>query len=259
MIFTGPPALTVNIMKNIENSSIVVQWDAVNDFLRTTFVVTWEWYHEREHGFSSAVVIHQSSYTITGLTLDAVYTITVTAANKCGQGPEFRTHISLSADTTSTTSSISPTVTASTNPMTIMSTANPASTTAVTSSNTITVSTTTSIAQDSANSWMNSSTTTANSITTTVIRDNDTTSSTTKTTSLNTIETSPSANITTAFNSDTTTTATGVVKTSNAAVTTTAITTIIVVSCTPTAMFGNPADTNSKFSCTYMINDSIFI
>ena len=29
----GPPALTVNIMKNIENLSIVVQWDIVDDSL----------------------------------------------------------------------------------------------------------------------------------------------------------------------------------------------------------------------------------
>ena len=243
--FTGPPPLTVNIMINVENSSIVVQWDAVDDFLLTTYTVTW--INESEHNLHAATPREQTSYTITGLTLDTVYIITVAAANRCGTGPEFITSISLSADTTSTTSSISPTVTASNNPMTIMSTANPNTATAATSSNTITANTTTSIAHHSTNGLINPSATTTNLMTTTVIRDTDTTSSTTKTTSLKTINVSPSAIITTAItNTDTTTTTTRVAKKSNVAVTTTATTTITVVSCTPTAMFGNPADTTSK-------------
>ena len=111
----------MNITKNITDSSVVVQWNEVEDYLlTTTYTVTWT--SERDYIFQAATLIEQSSYTITGLTLDTVYTITVTATNKCGGGPEFATSISFSADTTSTTSSISPTVTASTNPMTIMST-----------------------------------------------------------------------------------------------------------------------------------------
>ena len=41
--FTGPPALTVNMIKNIESSSVVVQWDAVHvdDFLPTTYTIVW--------------------------------------------------------------------------------------------------------------------------------------------------------------------------------------------------------------------------
>ena len=119
--FVGPPALTVNITKNVGSSSIVVQWDAVDDSLITAYIVTWT--SERDHNLQSATLIEQSSFTITGLTLDTVYTITVTAANRCGYGPEVIASISFPADTTSTTSSISPTVTASTNPMAIMSTA----------------------------------------------------------------------------------------------------------------------------------------
>ena len=95
-------------MKNIKNS-IVVQWDAVDDSLATTYVITWT--SESDHNLQSATLIEQSSYTITGLTLDTVYFITVTAANRCGAGPEFVTRVSLSTDTTSTISSISPTVT----------------------------------------------------------------------------------------------------------------------------------------------------
>ena len=121
--FTGPSALTVNIVKNIESSSIVVQWDAVDDFLHTTYTVTWG-----DHNDQFDIVDEQTSYTITGLTLNTVYTITVTAGNTCGGGPEFRTSVSFSTDTTSTISTISSTVTASTNPMTIISTVNPSST-----------------------------------------------------------------------------------------------------------------------------------
>ena len=123
--FTGPSALTtVNITKNIENSSVDIQWDAVDDFLLTTYIITWG--NRIDQG---ATLIEQTSYTITGLTIDTVYTITVSAANtNCGGGPEFRTRITLSIDTTSTTSTISPTVTASTNTSTIISTANSSST-----------------------------------------------------------------------------------------------------------------------------------
>ena len=137
--FTGPSALTVNIMKNIKNSSIVVQWDAVDDFLTTTYIVTWT--SERDHNFQVVTLIERTSYTITNLTLDTVYIITVTVANRCGIGPEFITRVSLSADTTSTTSNISPTVTASTNPMTIMSTANTNNVTITTQSSIVTTTT----------------------------------------------------------------------------------------------------------------------
>ena len=128
-IFTGPSLLTVNIIKNIENSSIVVQWDAVDDFLPTFYTVTWT--DERDL-YDVATVDEQTLYTITGLTLDIVYTISVTAANWCGDGPDFRTSISFFTNTTSTT----PTVMASSNSMTIISTASPSSITAVTNSTT---------------------------------------------------------------------------------------------------------------------------
>ena len=119
-VSTVPSTLTVNITKNIESLSIVVQWDAVDDSLPTTYIVTW--ISEAIH-IQSAALIEQTSYTITGLTLDTVYTITVTAANKCGQGPEFATSVSFSTDTTSAVSSITPTITASIDPTTIVSTA----------------------------------------------------------------------------------------------------------------------------------------
>ena len=117
-IVTGPLALKVSIMTTIESSSIVVQWDAMDDSLITTYALTW---------FSSArdLVSHrteQTSYTINGLILNTVYVIIAFAMNSCGTGPKFTTSVILSASTTSTTSSITPTVTPSTSPVTIMST-----------------------------------------------------------------------------------------------------------------------------------------
>ena len=63
----------------------------------------------------------QTSYAITGLTLNTVYTINTFAQNNCGSGPKFTTSIMLSTTITSTSSSISPTATTSTNPMATMS------------------------------------------------------------------------------------------------------------------------------------------
>ena len=115
-VFTGPSPLVVilNIMKNIDTSSIVIQWDAVDDFLNTTYTVTWT---DEEDAMQVATLIEQTSYTITGLTLDTVYTITVTAANMCGDGPKVMNSILISTDTTSN-------VTASTNPMDVVSSVN---------------------------------------------------------------------------------------------------------------------------------------
>ena len=73
--------------------SVVVQWDVVDDLLSTTYIVTWIG-NETNFIQSSPTLIEQSTYTITGLTLDTVYTITVTAANRCGNGPEYRTNVS---------------------------------------------------------------------------------------------------------------------------------------------------------------------
>ena len=97
----------MNIIKNTESSSIVVQWDEVDDSLPTTYVVTWT--SERDlNDIQRKTVDEQSSYTITGLTLDTVYTITVTASNRCGIGPEYSTSVSLT--TSSNTSAITSTM-----------------------------------------------------------------------------------------------------------------------------------------------------
>ena len=92
-IFTGPSALSVNVMKN-SKLSVDVQWDAVNDSLTTVYTLTWT---RAGGGLQVATVTEQTSYTITGLTLDTVYTITVSAANTCGSGPGYSTSVSFPA------------------------------------------------------------------------------------------------------------------------------------------------------------------
>ena len=63
----------------------------MDDFLQTTFTIFWT---NGRDLFEDATVEEQTSYTITGLIPDTVYSITVTAINNCGRGPEFRTSIS---------------------------------------------------------------------------------------------------------------------------------------------------------------------
>ena len=127
-LITGPPALTVNITKNTESSSVAVLWDKVDNSLPTSYIVTWT--SERDlNNVQVKTLIEQSSYTITGLTLDTVYTITVTAINRCGQGSEYSTSVSLTKNATSTISSLSST---SANPMAVTSTAGSNSTSTAT-------------------------------------------------------------------------------------------------------------------------------
>ena len=95
-MYVGPSDLTVNIMKNIENSSIVIQWDVVDDSLHTTYTIVWT---DKGDLFEVATLTEQTSYTITGLTLDTVYTIIVAAANICGDGAEVSTSISFPTGT----------------------------------------------------------------------------------------------------------------------------------------------------------------
>ena len=81
----------MKLVKNLTNLSIVVKWDALDDFLPTGYTVNW---NKRSDQTQAIILSEQTSYTITGLTLDTVYTITVTAANMCGDGPKFRTSVS---------------------------------------------------------------------------------------------------------------------------------------------------------------------
>ena len=83
--------MTVNVTMNNESLSSVVQWDAVDPLLATNYTVTWTSETDRT---PLTVNTMETSYTITRLTLDTVYTITVSAVNMCGRGPGFTTSIS---------------------------------------------------------------------------------------------------------------------------------------------------------------------
>ena len=85
LAFTGPSALMLNIKKIDENVSAIVQWDAADITLPTAYTVNWT---NMTTPMQSATVTDQSSYTITGLTLDTVYTVIVSATDKCGTSPE---------------------------------------------------------------------------------------------------------------------------------------------------------------------------
>ena len=90
VLYIEPSALEVNIKRNI-NLSVSVQWDEVDDSLSTNYTVTWT--NDVTKPVQSNTLIEQSPYTITGLTLDTVYTITVIATNMCGNGPEYSTSV----------------------------------------------------------------------------------------------------------------------------------------------------------------------
>ena len=129
----------------IDKRSIVLQWDAVDDSLTTTYTI--QWIIAGHSGVPQvATLTEQTSYTITELTLDKAYSITVNAANICGTGEGFSTRINLSIVTTSTTSSNSPAITASTNNTNSMSKsiATTSSTIVITTTNPMTISTTVS-------------------------------------------------------------------------------------------------------------------
>jgi len=106
----------VKFIKNLRNSSLVVQWNAVGDISDTVYIVYWS-----SGTIQGSIVTRMTSYTITGLTVDTTYTITVTANNKCGNGPEFTTSVLFFPDTTSTTTIISPSKSSSTATTTITS------------------------------------------------------------------------------------------------------------------------------------------
>ena len=63
ILFTDPPVniLSVNVTKNIETLSIVVQWDVVDNSLPTSYTVTWT---SESDGIQVATLIEQTSYTI---------------------------------------------------------------------------------------------------------------------------------------------------------------------------------------------------
>ena len=143
-LLTEPSTLKVSILQIY--TSVVVQWDEVDDSLPTNYTVTWA--SERDHIVSPVTLIEQSSFTVNGLRFDKVYTITVAAANRCGTGSEITSTVTLSAH--STWIFYNPDATGTATNYIAMSTANPtttasfgATTTAVAMPSTVTTDSTT--------------------------------------------------------------------------------------------------------------------
>ena len=118
LCFTVP----VNIRfppQSITDVSFVVQWDAVIEQSVDGYIVSVYWTDNRYH--IQSVIVNETSYTVTELTPNTTYTVTVSSVNESGctglasAGEEVTTIVSVSIDTTtidaSTHPSINPTVT----------------------------------------------------------------------------------------------------------------------------------------------------
>jgi len=99
------------------SSSLVVQWNGSSDISDTSYVISWI-------PGGKTILTRMTSYTITGLTVNSTYNITVSYNKSCGDGPEFKTSILFFPDTTSTT-----------NPMTVILSTSTTTTTNTTSVN----------------------------------------------------------------------------------------------------------------------------
>ena len=84
--FTGPPTVPMNIRfpdMDITGESFVVQWDAVDDTFPVNYAVRWY----RGNDLIDMARVDGLSYTVTNLTANTSYTVTVVAVNTCcGQG-----------------------------------------------------------------------------------------------------------------------------------------------------------------------------
>ena len=85
---TDPPQTAPMIIvcreMDITNESFVLQWDAVNDVFPVTYTVRWY----RGNDLIGMDSVDGLSYTVTGLTVNTSYNVTVVAVNTCcGTGP----------------------------------------------------------------------------------------------------------------------------------------------------------------------------
>ena len=69
--------------ENINTDSFIVQWDAVTDIFPINYTV--RWYGENT---DNSTTTNELSYTVTGLTSNTSYNVTIVAINTCcGAGP----------------------------------------------------------------------------------------------------------------------------------------------------------------------------
>ena len=90
--FIGP-SKPMNIRFHTTNVSIFVQWDAIINQHVDRYIVNWT---DGTNPIQS-VIAHKISYTVTGLTPNTTYIVTVAAVNKCGTSADsssVRTNVS---------------------------------------------------------------------------------------------------------------------------------------------------------------------
>ena len=76
--------MNVRIRDDITSESFVVLWDEVMDIFTITYNVTWY----NESGIIGMDTVNSPPYTVTGLTANTSYSVTVVAINTCcGAGP----------------------------------------------------------------------------------------------------------------------------------------------------------------------------
>ena len=87
LLNTAPIAAPMNIIipqDDITTKSFIVQWDAVMDLFDVNYTVRWY----GEDGSNGTATVSGLSYTVTGLTANTSYNVTVVAINICcGAGP----------------------------------------------------------------------------------------------------------------------------------------------------------------------------
>ena len=84
-IYSDVPSgvMNVRIRDDITSESFVVLWDEVMDIFTITYNVTWY----NDSGIIGMDTVNSPPYTVTGLTTNTSYNVTVGAINTCGAGP----------------------------------------------------------------------------------------------------------------------------------------------------------------------------
>ena len=89
--------MNITIRDGITSESFVVQWNEMTDYFTVNYTVTWY----NESGIVGMVTVNSPPYTVTGLTANTSYNVTVVAINTCcGAGPVSNVIVNTTSTTT---------------------------------------------------------------------------------------------------------------------------------------------------------------